>query len=476
MASRPVRTRRPIRGVFGVEVDGTRAAVVHVVGKIVARAATHTAATPEQALARAAQGLSPGVPVVVSLPRDTTATASVQLPEPARDHDHLEQMLQVAARTDRSVAVVLRPGLVRAAVAAPPALPTHPWRTLVAAWPKSAVQATHHVLAGHTGPVRVTAPALVTGPVEGLVLALRHGDSELTLTRDGIPIATRSLDAGGLDTVEAVLGQGTDVGAERVALALASGGTRDQVAGAALDAWIGDVLTEVTTARSEWAGQGLAVPTSVYVVGPAARAVGLDFLLTDHGLSRRPAPPDVAAGLLKVPPTDRPQTAGAYLAATAPDGPVVVFPDPAAPARAAAAARRAQRRTWAAVTAALVAGAALPPAAVAGVGMWTGHQTRSLATTLGDPDTVLAAAHVLTAAPDPAPDLPDLPALTGEGLSVDTTTVDLPTRTVTLTGTAQTDTQVGAALTQWRTAGYTPARVSTTPGEAGVEFVVEVTW
>lgn len=496
--------RAGVRHVVGVELDGNRAAAVLVADGEVSAVRSITAADSDAALREALEGLPAGIAVRICVV--SAAQACVRLTAPSEPRSVTELPDVVAAHdrvTTAGERIPIGPGVALSAAFTAPVLPGGRWPGLVLAWPAGVVSSVYAATAAHPGPVSVVAPPMVAAPAGALVLALRETAAELTLSMGGVPVAHTALKAGGLDEVEAALGSGDEVGARRTAEALSSGGVRDPLAAGEVDRWLREALEQVVATCATWREEGLAVPDQVFIHGRGATSVSLPFLLSDTGLGRAQLPAALAKAMLKVPPAQRPQVIGAYLAAAHavanPDPTVLgVFDDPDTSgerARQATAARRRSRtRTWARAGALLLACAGAPHVVALTHGVWADHRidmvTADVASAVTahlppgqDPAVAVRGAAATMAelsARPPVADLSALPVVTAvsaPGAQVTSAVISRTAAGPTLNvhGRADNPRAVSALTAQWQAAGLHVGDVTLTADQGtSWVFVVEL--
>lgn len=178
--------------------------------------------------------------------------------------------------------------------------------------------------------VEIVTPAF-TIPYDGLWLGVRYSTADLTLVRDGRPVAYRQLPAGGLSTVIGLLTDVDDLslGEERLQTALHRSGPNDPIAEAELDRYIRLLAAETKQTIEYFTRDGEQVPDTIQVYGPGSVAVGFDSVFNEMGI-KFSMPEELTRNLSFIPPADRPIALAAYFAAitTGNDSPYATYPDP----------------------------------------------------------------------------------------------------------------------------------------------------
>ncbi|MFM7088774.1 MAG: hypothetical protein ACKOW9_04585 [Candidatus Paceibacterota bacterium] len=178
--------------------------------------------------------------------------------------------------------------------------------------------------------VEVVTPAF-TIPFDGLWLGVRYTVADLTLIKNGKPVAYRQLPAGGLSTVIGALTDIDDLnsGKERLQVALHRSGPADPIAESELDRYLRLLATETKQTLEFFTRDGEVIPDKIFTYGPGSVSIGFEAVFTEMGLTLS-MPEELTRQLGFIPPADRPVALGAYFAAvtTGKDSPYSSYPDP----------------------------------------------------------------------------------------------------------------------------------------------------
>lgn len=347
---------------IGVEVDGEHVTAVLVQAGQVRQARTVLAGSSASPIATALEGFPSRVPVRVAVASAQSMSTSLVALRDLRDRAAVLNAVREefsATRGNEMPGLCLAASLASAGSAQGAAI-------LGCAMPAVRVQEIVSDLTSATGSSHVVPSTLLAAGAGSWVLAVRRASVEVIYGSEGRAIASEVLDRTGLDGLEAQLGLGDAVGAQRLNDAMQHGGLNDPTAGLALERWLEGLIAQALTTRTTWLTRGYAVPEALTVVGPGAAARVISSLLEGAEIPRAALKGSVAGALLDV--EEHHSYVGAYLAAAHAGDELQLagnFLDAAAEAEAARRRRRGtllRRATQSAAAVVIVLAAALGPA------------------------------------------------------------------------------------------------------------------
>jgi hypothetical protein len=308
---------------IGIEIDEGQVTVAHVEGGMVTSHAVYPGEDTASALVAAMKAEKFDGPVRASLSVHGTALRRIEVTaDDVRSRTSLEAAVfaAVAANRDTIEVAGLLPEtdeLVGSAVAS----------ATVAVAPSDAVDVAYRALAARRSvQVEVVPPPFALVGRDGLHLAVRNGECELTFVSAGVPVAFRQLRASGLVRVATGLDRASG-GWQRLTSVLA--GANDPIAESELTRWCTEVAHEAAETVAFWRRNGADVASDLWVTGPGAPARQLHERLAAEGFTLvTPDAPERA--LAYVDHAVRPVVMGAYLAAMSlgVGSPAAAFPNP----------------------------------------------------------------------------------------------------------------------------------------------------
>lgn len=323
---------------IGVELDGTRATVVEVTGHAAVSAKTLWGPSPAAALSSALADIKPGKKaphIRVALVSSSSAVRKIDLTAKVlSDRKALQEAVAAAipAVTDETAfaALVLNPdSLVEGTLGS----------GLAAASPPEPVDEAYRAISKFDN-VEIVPPSFTLVGFDGLHLALRFSNAELTLVQDGVPTLHRQLPVGGLDTLASSLGEGAQ-GHQRLEAAINRQGSFDAIAEDAIRNYLRQLVREVSMTRRQWLKYDEYVPEKIHIFGPGARMREIHDFLEDEELLAE-VDEDLTRNMAYIPIGSREVAVGAFLAGLSygSGAPFSVYPSSVVKEKIIAARRR----------------------------------------------------------------------------------------------------------------------------------------